>query len=125
MGKFPLSEVFDYPLGYPSGQVATRLVNEYFQKFKPKEFDDTKVMYMHACGPGFLHTKKPVYKLEDLKGMKIRTFGTNAKLMSLLGGIPVAMPMGDTYDALSKGAVNGMFAVYEALKNWKLGEVIQ
>src|SRR5512133_202814 len=27
MGKFPLAEVLDYPLGYPSGYVATKLVN--------------------------------------------------------------------------------------------------
>ncbi|MCX5815643.1 MAG: TRAP transporter substrate-binding protein [Proteobacteria bacterium] len=125
MGKFPLSEVLDYPLGYPSGVVATRLVNEYYNKFKPKEFNDVKVMYFHAQGPGILHTKKPVNKLEDLKGMKIRTFGSNAKFMSLLGGTPVAMPMGDAYDALSKGVADGLMCGYEALKGWKLGEVIK
>jgi TRAP-type C4-dicarboxylate transport system substrate-binding protein len=125
MGKFPLSEVLDYPVGYPSGLVATRLVNEYYKKFKPKEFDEVKVMYFHAQGPGILHTKKPISKLEDLRGMKIRTFGSNAKFMSLLGGAPVAMPMGDAYDAISKGVADGMMCAYEALKGWKLGEVIK
>lgn len=125
MGKFPLSEVLDYPLGYPSGVVATNLVNAYYNKFKPKEFSDVKVMYFHAQGPGILHTKKPVNKLEDLKGMKIRTFGSNAKFMSLLGGAPVAMPMGDAYDAISKGVADGLMCGYEALKGWKLGEVIK
>lgn len=125
MGKFPLSEILDYPLGYPSGLVATRLVNEYFKKFNPKEFNDIKVMYFHAQGPGILHTRKPVNKLEDLKGMKIRTFGSNAKLMSALGGAPVAMPMGDAYDAISKGVADGLMCGYEALKGWKLGEVIK
>lgn len=125
MGKFPLSEVLDYPLGYPSGYVATKVANEYFKKFHPKEFDDVKVMYFHAQGPGLLHTKKPVNKLEDLKGMKIRTFGSNAKLMSYLGGAPVAMPMGDAYDAISKGVADGLMCGYEALKGWKLGEVIK
>lgn len=125
MGKFPLSMVLDYPIGYPSGLVATRLVNEYYKKFKPKEFDEVKVMYFHAQGPGILHTKKPINKLEDLKGMKIRTFGSNAKFMGLLGGAPVAMPMGDAYDAISKGVADGMMCAYEALKGWKLGEVIK
>ncbi len=125
MGKFPLSEVLDYPLGYPSGFVATKLANEYYNKFKPKEFNDVKVLYFHAQGPGILHTKKPVNKLEDLKGMKIRTFGSNAKFMSLLGGAPVAMPMGDAYDSISKGVADGLMCGYEALKGWKLGEVIK
>ncbi|MCK9226478.1 MAG: TRAP transporter substrate-binding protein [Syntrophorhabdaceae bacterium] len=125
MGKFPLSEILDYPLGYPSGVVATRLVNEFYKQFKPKEFDDVKVMFFHAQGPGILHTRKPVKTLEDLKGMKIRTFGSNAKMMSMLGGSPVAMPMGDAYDALSKGVADGLLCGYEALKGWKLGEVIK
>lgn len=125
MGKFPLSEILDYPLGYPSGVVATRLGNEFYNHFKPKEFDNVKVMYFHAQGPGILHTRKPVKNLEDLKGMKIRTFGSNAKMMSMLGGSPVAMPMGDAYDALSKGVADGLLCGYEALKGWKLGEVIK
>ena len=125
MGKFPLSEVLDYPLGSPSGTVSTRLVNAYYAKFKPKEFNDVKVMYFHAQTPGILHTKKPVYKLEDLKGMKIRTFGSNARFMSLLGGIPVAMPMGDAYDAISKGVTDGILCADEVLKGWKIGEVVK
>jgi TRAP-type C4-dicarboxylate transport system substrate-binding protein len=63
-----LTEVIDLPLGYKSAHAATRLVNEYYKKFKPKEFDEVKVLYFFAHGPGILHTKKPVYKLEDLKG---------------------------------------------------------
>lgn len=125
MGRFPLSAVLDYPVGYPSGFVATRLVNEYYKKFKPKEFDEVKVMYLHAQGPVILHTKKPINKLDDLKGMKIRTFGSNAKFMSLLGGAPVALPMGDAYDAISKGVADGLLCAYEALKGWKLGEVVK
>jgi len=125
MGKFPLSEILDYPLGYPSGIVATRLANEFYKQFKPKEFDDIKVMFFHAQGPGILHTRKPVKNLEELKGMKIRTFGSNAKMMSILGAAPVAMPMGDAYDALSKGVADGLLCGYEALKGWKLGEVIK
>lgn len=125
-GKFPLSEVLDYPLGYPSGSVATKLMNEYYNKFKPKEFDEVKVMFFHGPGPGMIHTKtKPVRKLEDIKGLKMRTFGSNAKLMSLIGGAPVAMPMPDAYDAISRGVADGFFGTYESLKNWKLAEVIK
>jgi TRAP-type C4-dicarboxylate transport system substrate-binding protein len=126
MGKFPLSEVLDYPLGYPNATVAHKLANAYYAKFKPKEFDDVKVMYFHAQTPGILHTKsRPVAKLEDLKGMKIRTQGTNAKFMQLLGGIPVAMPMGDAYDAINKGVADGIMCADEVLKSWKIGEVVK
>jgi TRAP-type transport system periplasmic protein len=125
MGKFPLTEVIDLPLGYKNGSAATKLINEYYNKFKPKEFDEVKVMYLHAHGPGILHTKKAVNKLEDLKGLKIRSTGTVAKIVAALGGTPVAMPMGDTYDALSRGVADGVMAPQEALQGWKLGEVVK
>ncbi|MEW6375040.1 MAG: TRAP transporter substrate-binding protein [Thermodesulfobacteriota bacterium] len=124
-GKFPLLEVIDLPLGAKSGWAATRLINDFNNKFTPKELEEVKVMYLHAHGPGILHTKKAVNKLEDLKGMKIRCTGMAAKIVTALGGAPVAMPMGETYDALSRGVVEGSMAPTEALQGWKWGEVVK
>jgi TRAP-type transport system periplasmic protein len=126
LGRFPLTEVIDLPMGYKSGTAATTLVNAYYQKFKPKELSDTEVMYLHGHGPGILHTnKKPVKTLEELKGVKIRSTGTVAKIVGALGGTPVAMPMPETYDALSKGIADGVMCPIEALEGWKLGEVLK
>jgi TRAP-type C4-dicarboxylate transport system substrate-binding protein len=124
-GKFPLTEVVDLPLGSKSGLASTKLINEYYKKFKPKELDEVKVMYLHGHGPGILHTKAAVNKLEDMKGKKIRCTGMAAKIVGALGATPVAMPMGETYDALSRGVVDGSMAPYEALQGWKWGEVVK
>jgi TRAP-type C4-dicarboxylate transport system substrate-binding protein len=124
-GRFPLTEVIDLPLGYHDGLQATRLCNAFYKKFKPKELDDTQIMYMHAHGPGILHTKKPVSNLEEFKGMKIRCTGTTSKVVAALGGTPVAMPQTETYDALQKGVVEGVVSPIETLKGWKVGEVIK
>jgi TRAP-type C4-dicarboxylate transport system substrate-binding protein len=124
-GRFPLSEVIDLPLGYKNGLAATKLINAYYQKFKPAEFNDVQVMYFHAHGPGILHTKKPVSSLGDLKGMKIVCHGLSAKVVAALGATPVAMPMPERYDALQKGVAEGGVNPIESLKGWKLGEVIK
>jgi TRAP-type transport system periplasmic protein len=124
-GKFPLSEVIDLPLGYKNGLSATRLINHYYLKFRPKEFEEVKILYFHAHGPGILHTKKPVTKFEDLKGLRIRSTGLSAKVVSALGATPVAMPMGETYDALKRGMVDGSMAPIESLEGWKWGEVVK
>ena len=124
-GKFPLTEVIDLPLGYKNGLSATRLINQYYAKFQPKEFEEVKILYFHAHGPGILHTKKPVEKIEDLKGMRIRSTGLSSKVVSALGAIPVAMPMGETYDALKRGMVDGSMAPPESLEGWKWGEVVK
>ncbi len=124
-GRLPLLEVLDLPLGYPNGMVATLVANDFVKKMKPKELDDVKVLYLHAHGPGLLHTQKPVHKMEDLKGMKIRSTGLSAKIVESLGGVSVAMPQGGTYEALQKGVVQGTLAPMETLKGWKQAQVIK
>jgi len=124
-GRFPLTEVVELPIGHKSGWAITKTINDYIAQFKPKEFDDVKMMYMHAHDPGLLHTKKAVEKLEDLKGMKIRAFGAVGKIVTALGGAPVNMAMGETYEALSRGVVEASIAPYEALQGWKWGEVVK
>lgn len=124
-GRFPMIEVLDLPMGYPNGRVATRVANEFYKKFTPKELEGVNLLYIHAHGPGLLHTKAPVTTLEQLKGMKIRSTGLSAKIVQALGAIPVAMPQGQTYESLQKGVVEGTFAPIETLKGWKQAEVIK
>jgi TRAP-type C4-dicarboxylate transport system substrate-binding protein len=124
-GRFPVMEVLDLPMGYPNGRTATRVANDFFMKFKPKELDGVKVLYIHAHGPGLLHTLKPVQSLQEMKGMKIRSTGLSAKVVEMLGAVPVAMPQGGTYEALQRGVVDGTFTPIETLKSWKQAEVIK
>jgi TRAP-type C4-dicarboxylate transport system substrate-binding protein len=126
VGRFPLTEILDLPLGYPNNTVPTKLANAFYAKFKPKEFNDVKVLWLHAQAPGIVHSKtKPINKLEDLKGMKMRTYGSNARLMSLLGGTPVAMTMPEVYDALSRGVAEGLMCAYEATEGFRFGEQLK
>ena len=123
-GRFPVMSAVDLPLGYTSGTVATKVINEVYKKFMPKELMDTQVMYLHAHGPGLIHTKsKAVHKMEDMKGLKFRGHGTSALVVKALGGTPVSKPMPETYQMLQKGVVDGAVYPFEANKGWKLGEV--
>ena len=99
------------------------MANEFFKKFQPKEYDETQVMFLHAHGPGILHTKKPVTKLEEMKGLKVRSTGLSAKMVQAFGGAPVGMPMAEAYDALAKGVAEGILGPNETLKGYKLAEV--
>ena len=124
-GRFPLMDFINLPLGYPSGPVNTALINEVFEKFQPAELANVKVMYLHAHGPGVIHTKeKKLCTLEDFKGMKFRSHGPTAEMIKSLGGIPIAIPMPELYQALQKGVVNGGVWDFSASYDWKLAEVI-
>jgi TRAP-type C4-dicarboxylate transport system substrate-binding protein len=56
-GKFPVMDAINQPMGYKSAYLVTKLANEFYKKFKPKELDEVKVMYLHGHGPGIMHTK--------------------------------------------------------------------
>ncbi|TFY98613.1 TRAP transporter substrate-binding protein [Ramlibacter rhizophilus] len=124
-GRFPVMESVDLP-GYPtnSGRLTTRVANEIYQKFQPKELDNVKVLYLHAHPPGSIMTvDKPVRTLDDLKGMKIRSTGLSARIVTALGGSPVSMPITQAYDPLKRGVLDGTDGTFNTLKYYRFAEV--
>ena len=123
-GVFPAMEAFALPNGFKSGAQATRVLNEFYNKFKPDELSQVKILYLHAHGPPLLHSRVKIEKLEDMHGLKVRSFGFNAAMVKALGGIPVSMGQSEVYEALSKGVAQASFSPMEVLKGWKQAEVI-
>lgn len=57
--------------------------------------------------PFYLYVKKPITKLDDLKGLKMRTAAKYDKMMKKLGMVPVTIEFGETYTALQRGVADG------------------
>ena len=126
MGRFPASELVDLPHAYPNGWVATKVANDFYQEFQPAEFDDAHVLYFHAHGPGVVFTtEKPVRKMEDLKGLVIRSTGVGAKIMEALGAEGYGASQGEAYDLMAKGTIDGSLTPREVLKGWNQAEVVK
>jgi len=124
-GRFPVASAIDLPMGYSSGVQATAVANAVLNKFDPKEFNDTAMMFVHAHGPGLIHTRdKEVSTLEQIKGLKLRGTGTSGLVQAALGASPVGKSMRECYQMLQKGVVDGSSHPAEANKGWKLGEVV-
>jgi TRAP-type transport system periplasmic protein len=124
-GRLPLSEVLQQPLGYRNSYQASKLANAYYKKFRPKEFDDVQVMFLFGAAPGFIYTKNPVKSTADVKGLRIKANAENADIVKILGASPVTMPVTETYDALSRGVVDGCLFPLEALQGFKIAEVVK
>jgi TRAP-type C4-dicarboxylate transport system substrate-binding protein len=124
-GRFPLTEVIDLPLGYKNPLVPTRLINEYYRKLKPKELEDVKVLFLEAHGADIISTRKPISKLSEIKGMKLRASGLSAKIVNALGGSAVGLPITDTYDAMSKGVIEGLVLDWGGLLNYRFGDIVK
>lgn len=124
-GRMPVTETVGLPLGYPSAWVSSHAMNDFYQKFKPKEFDKVRVLWMNTSTPSAIASKKPVRKLEDLKGLTIRAPGLSGDIMKALGGTPAPTPMMEVYDAISKGVIDGEASNFETLVAFKFAEVVK
>jgi len=123
-GRFPVMEVFDLPLGFPNGWVATQVATDFYNKYKPSEWNDVTVLYMSPTGPAVLETvSKAVKKMEDLKGLKLRAAGQMTEVVKALGAVPIPLEMPDVYDALRRGVIEGITVDLSTLKFWKFAEV--
>jgi TRAP-type C4-dicarboxylate transport system substrate-binding protein len=66
-----------------------------------------KLLGVWPFGPQILFCKKPISKLADIKGMKVRVYDQNlAKFIELVGGTPVPVSFADTHQSLSLGVVD-------------------
>ena len=125
-GRFPISEMLDLPVGYTSGFVCTHVKHDFYKKFKLQEWNEVHVLYFWSPGPQiFATSKKPFSKVEDLKGLKFRGMGRPADTIKAVGAVPVALEMGDAYDAAQRGLLDGMFETMETWKGFRLGDVIK
>jgi len=62
--------------------------------------------YSERVYPTAMVSKKPVVKLEDLKGLKIRTSGALADMFKELGAAPTMIPGEEIYLALQTGVID-------------------
>jgi len=123
MGRFPITETTYLPIGFTSGWVATHVVNDFYWKFRPKEFNDVHVLLFHTCPPNILLMRQAVHKLEELKGLAIRSAGRVSQVVEALGATPRPIEIAEGYDAAKRGLLDGFALPFEVAKNWRLADV--
>jgi len=91
---------------YKTGRaVANAYFNELDQRLQ-KQFN-VKLLGVWPFGPQVLFCKKPITKLADVKGLKVRVYDQNlAKFIQSLGGTPVPLSFAETHQSLSLGVVD-------------------
>jgi TRAP-type C4-dicarboxylate transport system substrate-binding protein len=86
-----------------------KAVDAYRQVFDErlqKRFN-AKVMTLWPFGPQVFYCNKPIATLDDIKGLKVRSFTPSmAALIQSLGATPVTMQFSEVYPALQRGVAN-------------------
>jgi len=122
-GVFPLTTALEVPVGFSSSTVASLVLWDLYEKYRPAAFKDVKVLAMFTTAPSNIMSRVPVKTLADLKGLELRASGGASQALKILGATPVSMPMPDTPEALQKGVVKGLFTSLEVLKDFNFAEL--
>ncbi len=124
-GRFPQTEGVALPIRVKSSTQGTKLINAWYKKFKPKEYDDVKVLYMFTSGPSHFMTLKQLNSINQLKGLKIRAAGETSKIVLAMGAVPVSVPISDAYEAFQRGVCEGVLLAAETLKAFRWGDLLR
>jgi len=123
-GRFPLTDVLSLAVWVDGKDVAADIGNAVYNRILKDEFKSVKVLELNGCIQSFIWTKKPVSKMADLKGMKLRSPGGHqTNYIKSLGAEPVFMPLGDVYLAMETGTVDGIVTCPPLILAFKLHEV--
>lgn len=125
-GRFPKSEVFELPFSSGDAESSSRAFWEYVQKNAQDEYKDVHLIAVHTHGPGLFHSKDPITKLEDLKGMKVRGGSRVINIMlEQLGATPVGLPVPAVGEALSKGVIAATTIPWEVTPALKVTQIVK
>jgi len=123
-GRFPLTDVLSLAAWVDGKDLAVDIGNAVYDRILRDEFKDVKVLELNGCIQSYIWTKKPVTRMEDLRGLKIRTPGGHqTNYVKALGAEPVFMPPGDVYMAIETGTIDGIVTCPPVILAFKLHEV--
>ena len=125
-GRFPRTEVFELPFMMKNPVTTSLAFWEMVDTdFQSNEYKDLQVLGAWVHGPGVIHTKEPMTKLEDMKDLTVRgpTRVIN-DMLSELGAEPVGLPLPAISEALSKGVIKGTVIPWEVTPAVRLSELV-
>ena len=104
-----LTQWFDYGGGY---QLMNKMMEGYNAMVMPGFLSPEP-------GEVFLHSKKKIETVADLKGLKIRTSGDGGEILARMGANPIFLPGGELYEAMQRGTIEA-FEYAGLSTNWSM-----
>jgi TRAP-type transport system periplasmic protein len=125
-GDFPMLSMTELPGTADSAEDGTKKLWANM-KFFEKELAAAKVLMLwNSDTAGLMSREKPIRKLEDMKGMRIRTpSAAQSAQLEALGAIPVSMPVTQIYNSLERGVIDATMIPMSAMLDFKLIEVVK
>jgi tripartite ATP-independent transporter DctP family solute receptor len=124
----PELAIFDIPFMFANREETEKVIsNRVFFDLLSKCYEKAgfKLLGLDAPGYRWLSANRPVHKLEDLKGFKLRTMENpyHVAFWKALGASPTPLANSERYTALQQGTVDGQENVMENTITTRMQEV--
>ncbi|HVN98373.1 MAG TPA: TRAP transporter substrate-binding protein DctP [Syntrophorhabdaceae bacterium] len=123
---FTICKAMSLYLAGASDKVGARVFKELRAKFPEieKEYTDAGVQVLEWQSPGIqLITRKPVRRLSDFKGLRMKSLGDWNKVLKELGGEGIEMSNAEVYVSLQKGILDAVLSPLDTLEALKFADV--
>lgn len=130
-GRFVLAGIAELPfVGEGAEELSVALWRTHEEFFADAdEYRDVELLGLYANATGHVMTGTAagaVTSIEDYAGKKFRVGGGLVQQVNtLLGGVNVAVPAGETYEVLSQGIADGTLLPYEAIPSFNIESLIK
>lgn len=126
-GRFPGIETFELPFTAAKKALTnSRALQNFADKHLKDEFKEVHPICFWAHDHGLIHTTRPVAKMEDLAGMKIR-FPTRlaGEALKALGATAIGMPIPQVPESLAQKVIEGCVVPWEVVPAIKVHELVR
>ncbi|MEJ2625328.1 MAG: TRAP transporter substrate-binding protein [Pseudolabrys sp.] len=127
-GRFPHSSVIELPFVVERAESGSRALWQLYKDRKlGNEYDPYKVLLLMTHNGALIHTvNKPVKKLSDLKGLRIRSPGPAVNAMlEYEGASALTLPPSQIYEGLEKGSLDGLATTWDLVAAVRANEVLK
>lgn len=104
-----------YFMGCDHADTLLKVCRDLYKTYTPlkdewEKRNNCKVLYFTNWDYCPLFMKKPITKVSELKGLKIRGYGVGAETVDRLGGRGMPVVAAEVYQSLERGILDGVFA---------------
>lgn len=127
-GRFPHTSVIELPFMVEDTRAGSRALWQLYQDGKlGGEYDEFKILLLMTHHGALFHTvDRPVERLEDLRGLRMRSPGPAVSAMlDYLGASSVGMPPAQIYESLQRGALDGLATTWDLVGAIRANEVLK
>lgn len=128
-GQLPL---FTAPNSFPmaidnvcqANRLIDRLVTEVPGFQEEAAANGIKPLFFHVLNPYYLVSKEPITSLEQMNGVRMRTWGTHMpRMVEAAGGTAVTLGLTEIYEGFSRGVIDAAPFSVDLIETYKIYEV--